>query len=152
MDETLKGYGYFLKAITTAMEENSGGSVRLNDTEFDNFTRFPKSQLAIVMRKASIAGLTAEDEERIADALAMVARDYPKGDKSKPMGSADVANIMLAYMHYDLDQMTVADAAEELGVSVQAVYKMLDDGKLNGIKGARGRRVFRSSLDGRKRD
>ena len=151
MDETLKGYGSFIKAITTAMEENSGGSVRLNDTEFDNFTRFPKSQLAIVMRKASIAGLTAEDEERIADALAMVDPDYPKGSKERPMTAADVADIMLAYMHYDVRQLSVSQAAEELGVSTQAVYKMLDGGKLHGVKGTGGRMVFRSSVDGRKR-
>ncbi len=48
--------------------------------------------------------------------------------------------------------MTVKEAAEELGVSVQAVYKMLDSGTLRGLTRGGSKRVFASSVEHRKAD
>lgn len=149
--ETNVGWGYFLAIIDRAIAaKNDGRGVSLADDK--NFTLYPREIMPQLMRQAmALHAITPEINEEIGAALCMVDPKSKHGTRKDPLTVYDQGEVMLARMHYDPNRVPVSQAAEELGVSVQAVYKMLKEGRLSGLKVGGRMGVFRSSLDSKLR-
>lgn len=148
-EKTLRGYGYALAILDGALK--AAGS-RLREEEKDNFFLRPKEALAAIYRRAMVCGAITHDiEAEMTGALDLVdgeRSDY--GTKYRPLSASDMGTLMLACHHYDAERVSVKEAADALGVSVQRVYALLDEGKLEGIAVKGKRSVFASSLARRK--
>lgn len=148
-ERALRGYGYFLAIMQRAFEAAGDG---LKEAERDSFFRFPKEMLAVIYRRAiACRAVTDEVEAEIVGALDLM--DGSEGDygtRARPLSVSDMGALMMACHHYDAERVSVREAADALGVSVQRVYALLDEGRLEGIDVKGKKSVFASSLARRK--
>lgn len=129
--QDMKGYGYFLGVAERALE--AAGSP-LKGAEKEAFYTAPKEAMASLYRRmAACWAVTPAVEAEIGAALELVEGD-DYGTKEHPISIEDMGVLILAHAHYDKERMSVKEAAEKLGVSVQRVYQMVDEGKLDGFR------------------
>lgn len=146
-DEVMEAWGYYLAAIDRIVTEHG---MEIKDAMLDDFLRRPKIAFVKLHRLVKMRDFTDEENEEIGLILTAIESGDDRGTNSNPCSIDDQGKILLAYHHYDKNRMTVKEAADELGVSTQAVYKMLKSGALRGV-GARGSRmVFASSVESKK--
>lgn len=146
-DETMEAWGYFLAAITRMLRERGSD---VNDCELDDFVLHPKTGFVKLYKKVRMRPFTDEEDAEIGAILSMVDASDERGTRARPCNMEEQGVIMLSLYRYDRDQMTVKEAAEELGVSTQAVYKMLKSGALRGVGSRGSRMVFANSVEHRK--
>lgn len=55
--------------------------------------------------------------------------------------------MLIAYWQYDTNQLTVKQAAEELGISESAVRKAIDEKRIRSVKRGNTHVIFKRSLE-----
>lgn len=148
-DEAMKAWGYYLAAMKRIIERNGR---EISDALLDDYTRRPRTAFVRLHKLVGMRNITEEEREEIGGILTAIDMDDDRGTTANPCSYEEQGIMLLAFHHYDKNQMTVKEAAEELGVSVQAVYKMLDSGTLRGLTRGGSKRVFASSVEHRKAD
>ena len=138
-DIKYRALGYFLGEAKMAL----GDDLKPKDIEL--MTTYPKRGLASIHAKMIALGKADRDvTNRIGGILDLV-DDLPDGY----LHPTHQGELLLGYNHYSRDMMSVKEAADRLGVSVQSVYKMLESGRLDGYKLGTKMMVFAPIVEAR---
>lgn len=142
--ELVRAYGYFLRLAHWILEDE------LTESEYLNFCSNPGNNLGLIMKKLGLKKLNDRDEEQLMTILNLI--DHEKV-KNEYLNLVDQGPLLLAYFQYDSNWMTRKEAADELGLSVQAVDKLFKSGSLLGFKdpGNGSIKIFKRSVEIRKR-
>lgn len=125
-DNNLKALGFFLAEAKLILGDD------LLPRDYDLMTTRPLMGIGAICRKLTRPGVTDEEsDDRIACILGMVDMDTVPRGFIHPLQQGE---LMLASFRYSREMMSAKDAADRLGVSVQRVYQMVNEGKLDGYK------------------
>lgn len=142
--EELRAFGAVFRVLTDAIE-GAGGTVTATDR--NRMYERPLEGLAVLHAKAMAESALDDEDMGIISALT----DEIGSPEGGRLSLEDQGHVILGYQSYG-QTVGAEDAADELGITKQRVYKLVDDGLLRGYK-VRGRwRVTRASLDRRKAD
>lgn len=142
------GWGYVLAIIERACDRKNPRSTIISTADWSEYFRRPGRTFPLVLRKAMNAkALTEEDHMEIAGAMDLVDADYAQHEPENGIGLDAQSKMILSYYHYDTEGYTVKEAAEILGVSVQAVYKLLKNGTIDGMSRKGKMTVFKHRFD-----
>lgn len=145
-EETIKALARTNKYLETLLERSGNG---ISDGKKAQYQRQPGVGFVEMTQLCYRMGVMGEDE---ADMMAALANDIDADDlnatEGLPMAKQGV--YLLEHIHQaSFDAVTVAEAAEIMGVSTQRVYRLLSDGKLRGVTLRGKRMVFRFSAERR---
>ena len=136
---TLRALGYFLGEAKLVLGDD------LKQSDIELMTTYPKRGLASISSKMMTLGkMDRTVADRIGGILDLV-DELPEGF----LHPRQQGELLLGYYHYSRDMMSVKEAADRLGVSVQSVYKMLESGRLDGYKPGTKMMVFRPIVEAR---
>ena len=133
------------RLAVAAIERKKG---HVGDAELRNAQTIPGTYVPQLLIKAQRMGALTDRDEAMVSAL------YDKIDTAggERITIEQQGDYMLGYYQYDWETMSAEDAARELGVTKQRVYKLIDDNMLNGYK-VRGKwLVGRRSVERRKKE
>lgn len=143
--EELRAYGMIARLAVSAIERKKG---HVGETELKNAQTIPGTYVPQLLIKAQRMGALTDKDEAMVSAL------YDKIDTAggERITVEQQGDYMLGYYQYDNEMMSAEDAARELGVTKQRVYKLIEDNQLNGYK-VRGKwKVGRRSVERRKKE
>lgn len=143
--EELRAYGMITRLAELAIERKGG---HVGEVELNKAKTIPGTYVAQLLVKAQrMNALTKKDEYMVSALFDSI--DTAGGERITVEQQGDY---LLGYYQYDNEMMGAEEAALELGVSKQRIYKLIDDRLLTGYK-VRGKwRVGRRSVERRKID
>lgn len=150
--EELVAFGRIAKTIDCAITEKEykkgKPALGLRQSEWDGMALHPKTTIGgILQRAASLGAVTGKYDEILMYLFDDIdsASDY--GTLKNPISLEDQGVVMVAYYQFDPNLMDSDEAAKRLDVSKQRLYKLLQDGKLHGLKVNGKWKVCKKSLD-----
>lgn len=137
--ELLRAYGYFLRLAQRILGNG------LSEMEYKNYCSNPGVYFSGLVRKVGLKKLDEKENEQLIMIMNLIDHEQFKDEF---LSESDQGRLLLAFWQYDSEWMTRAEAAEEIGLSVQSIDKYFKNGKLHGFKDPNNGsiKIFRSSV------
>ncbi len=145
--EKLQAYGRVLKIFETALERKGK---ELKHSDFQTYCKYPNRILASLWFQVTDQLSKDTDLDMQLGEQLNIFRLEDIQNK-EPISGEDSGALLIAYYKYDVNQLTIEEAAKDAGVSQQAIHDAIRAGKINSIKRRKNVYVFKKSLDNYKK-